>query len=195
MRLTLFTVAVAFLCVLPPAALASSKKGDPMSWKNSTIWSKYKAFWKEIPEAKSPTKLKALSEAAAGLSLTSVFLGSAELTTNLHASLSDRVEARSQILNRSFWKGDKPIGEKRFPYDPSEELARSVQMLVHDADALRGLRELKVMDPWVNEVLAPAVERGCQIVEAQLASGGDQAEARAAVGNARALLAESSAGH
>jgi hypothetical protein len=175
---------------------AAQQRGKHMaSWETSATWRRYKAYWGEIPTAKSPTSLKALATGIEKLGLERLFPSSPELAENLHASLTDRVDARSEIVSRFIWRGDKRVGEKRLPHHPEDDLGPSVQMLVHDTGALRGLRALKATDPWIEGTLAPAVERGCQIVESQLASGGDEAAARAALQSARALLAEGKTGH
>jgi hypothetical protein len=198
MRLTLLGGLVLACCVQTSAARAadgSRQKGEPMAtWQTSADWRHYKAYWNEIPQSASPAGLEAISKELAKLNLDRVF-PNPELVTSLSASLDDRVTARSEILDRSIWRDDKRVGEKRFPYDRSAELAASVRMLDHDTGALRGLRKLQITDPWVSEVLVPAVERGCGIVESQLTAGEKQPEAQTALENARAVLAKEHKGH
>jgi len=226
MRLTVPLVALAVGFVLRPTLALSTdvaaQKGAPMAgWKTSATWRKYKAFWGAVPTLKTPTSLRQAQQGAAALKLTEVFPDSPEVTANLKAALDDRLAAQAELLDRSLWKGDKRVGEKRVPYDPTVTLGHSVQLLGHDAGALRGLRRLQIPDPWIAEVLVPAVEGGCQSVETRIAAverwpearakgwGGGGAEtpldpeaqaliadARSAVQSARSVLAvEPDAGH
>lgn len=149
----------------------------------------------KVEEIESLDRLEKLEDQAANLepALPQPFPHDPDLARSLTAALRDRLVARRRMLQT-------PRGRLPRP-DWKADVTLSVERLDHAAGALRGLRALDVRDPWVDEKLAPAVERCLGAVDAALESlekqsPGDPdtpplaARARAATAAARRLLGE-----
>lgn len=158
----------------------------------SPTWCRYKAAFVKVEGIKSLDRLEKLEDQAANLEpiLPQVF---PDLARSLTAALRDRLVARRRMLQT-------PRGRLPRP-DWKADVTLSVEGLEHAAGALRGLRAHDVRDPWVDEKLAPAVERCLRAVDAALESlekqsPGDPdtpplaARARAAMAAARGLLGD-----
>ncbi len=161
----------------------------------SPVWRRYEAAFVKVAGIESLDRLEKLEDQAANLEpvLPEVFPDDPDLARSLTAVLRDRLLARRKMLqtprgrlSRPDWKADVTI---------------SVERLDHAAGALRGLRALGAPDPWVDEKLAPVVERCLLAVDAALESLGKQspgdpdtpplaARARAAMAAARRLLGD-----
>lgn len=131
-----------------------------MSASTSLTWKNYKRLWEELPLSKSPTDLKSAMSKVGRLRLESLFDQS--LADPLRAALEMRGVARHERLKVSLWKGDKRVGEKRYRHDPERERQRLHEELRCLLAVLSGLVGVEFDDPWVHEVLVPAVEVRCQ---------------------------------
>jgi len=193
-------VALAFLPLSARPLERPAGKGAKMAaWQSSPTWRRYKVAFVKVEEIASLGRLEKLEDQAANIEsdLPRVFPGDPDLARSLAAVLSDRLVARRRMLQT-------PRGRLPRP-DWKADVTVSVERLDHAAGALRGLRALDGREPWVEEKLAPVVERCLGGVETALESlekqlPGDPetapfaARARAALTAARPLVGERRSG-
>ncbi|AKJ01559.1 hypothetical protein ATI61_103270 [Archangium gephyra] len=131
-------------------------------WNESPEWARYKTYYQQIRDVKSVSQLETLTARVAdfGPGLQKVFPGNEALARELVQILLDQLGNKRRMLRQPRGRGPRP--------DWGEELERYAAALGHELHALRGLRQLGGGEPWLDEVLVPAMRYSRSVVESRL---------------------------
>jgi hypothetical protein len=156
-RLVLLVLAGLALSVGPSYAAEKEERANVEKWQSSAAWRTYKAAYHQARITKSTRELGKLEREcdATEESLTRAFAGHPDLAHELREALSWRILHRSRALNQ-------PRGKR--PPRWRENLEESLETLVHESNALQGLRALGADDPWIGDELGAAIRFSCEVV-------------------------------
>jgi len=177
-----------------PLGLSHGAEGNARmgNWESSAAWRNFKAAYALAHVTNSVRVLAKLDREldANELALERAFAQRPQLARELEAALSWRILHRSRALSPP--RG-KRLGRWR------DNLAESVETLVHESNALRALRELGATDLWIDSELGAAVAFSREVLKTRAASLERNepnepttaplvAKARQAIANAQDLL-------
>jgi len=140
-----------------PLSHGAEKEGSTKmnNWQTSAAWRKYKAAYTLARVTKSVRVLAKLEREldSSRAALERAFARRPEIASELWDALSARIEDSADALR-------KRLG-KRLPHW-RRDLEKSLEALVHESNALRGLRELGAQDSWIDNELGPSVKSLCE---------------------------------